>query len=326
LQKADKKESAEVIQDHSTQALLNKFLSGEIGTLEPVYDSKTGYRYPMVEAIAGDPSKVEQFLNKLYEEKVLERKLSDKVIFCPKCGSSKVSFRYCCPSCKSFNIHKSSLIEHVKCGYMDLEENFRKGANLVCPKCGEELKKIDFDYRKAGMWCACRDCKKSFDVPVPEHHCMECHATSNFEQAVIKDVYSYTLGEHVKEKMSSSLFLVAPIREFLVKEGMKVESPAFLKGKSGAKHSFDIVAYKADATKKAIVVDLAISKEAVVSEQPVIALFAKIFDVLPDKAFLVAIPKLSENAQKMAELYNIQAIEARNQAEAVTLLKAKLEK
>jgi hypothetical protein len=326
LQKADKKESTEVVQDHSAQALLNKFLSGEIGTLEPVYDSKTGYRYPTVEAIVGDPSKVEPFLNKLYEEKVLERKLSDKVIYCPKCGSSSVSFRYCCPSCKSFNIHKSSLIEHVKCGYMDLEENFHKGANLVCPKCGEELKRIDFDYRKAGMWCACRDCKKSFDVPVPEHYCKECHATSNFEQAVIKDVYSYNLGKDVKEKMSSSLFLIAPIREFLVKEGMKVESPAFLEGKSGAKHSFDIAAYKKDAAKKAIVVDLAISTEAVVSEQPVIALFAKIFDVLPEKAFLVAIPKLSENARKMAELYSIKAIEAKNQAEAVILLKEKLEK
>jgi hypothetical protein len=324
LQRADKKELTGVIQDHATQALLNKFLSGEIGTLEPVYDSKTGYRYPKVEAIVGDPSKVEPFLNKLYEEKVLERKLSGKVIFCPKCGSSHISFRYCCPSCKSFNIHRSSLIEHVKCGYMDLEENFHKDGNLVCPKCGEELKRIDFDYRKAGMWCACRECKKSFDIPVPEHYCMECHDTSNFEQAVIKDVYSYALGEHIKEKMSSTLFLIAPIREFLVKEGMKVESPAFLHGKSGAKHSFDIAAYKAGNEQKAIVIDLATSTEAVVSEQPVIALFAKIFDVLPDKAFLVAIPRLSENARKMAELYNIRAIEAKNQAEAVVFLKEKL--
>ncbi len=324
MQTPDKKETPEVFQDHSTQILLNKFFSEEIETLEPTYNPETGYHYPQVEAILGDPSKVDAFLNKLYEEKILERKLADKVMFCPKCNSASISFRYCCPFCKSFDIHKSSLIEHVKCGYLDLEENFRKGGVLVCPKCHEQLNKIDVDYRKAGIWCACRECKKSFDVPVPEHYCTSCHAISNFEQAIIKDVYSYSLGKDVKEKMSSSMFLIAPIQKLFLEQGNKVESPAFLLGKSGAKHFFDIAAYKEGHAKRPIVVDLAQPAEGLVSEQPVIALFAKIFDVSPEKAFLVAIPKLNENAKKMAELYNIQAIEARNQAEAIASLKKKL--
>jgi hypothetical protein len=84
------------------------------------------------------------------------------------------------------------------------------------------------------------------------------------------------------------------------------------------------VAYKRDESQKVIVVDLAKSTENVVSEQPVIALFAKIFDVSPEKAFLIAIPKLSENGKKMAELYNIHAIEAKNQNEAVKALKETL--
>jgi len=325
MQETQRKDSTEVYKDHNTQALIGKFLSGEINSLEPVYDSKTGYGYPPVEAIIGEASKVEAFLDLLYQEKILQRKLIDKVIFCPKCASAEISFRYSCPYCKSFDVHKSSLIEHVKCGYMDLEENFRKGAELICPKCHQELKKIDIDHRKAGVWCACRECKKSFDVPVPEHYCKSCRAVTNFEQAVIRDVYSYTLDEHVKERLSSSLFLVAPIRKLLMEQGLTVESPAFLEGKSGAKHSFDVVAFKGEKPQKVIVVDLAFSTEALVSEQPVIALFAKIFDVSPDKAFLVAIPKLSSNGRKMAELYNIQAIEAKSQAEAVAFLKSKLE-
>jgi hypothetical protein len=56
----------------------------------------------------------------------------------------------------------------------------------------------------------------------------------------------------------------------------------------------------------------------------VIALFAKIFDVSPDKAYLIAIPKVSDNGKKMAELYNIQIVEARNQKEAINTLKDKL--
>ncbi len=324
MQKAEKKETLELYRDRNVQILLSNFLSGQIKTLEPVYDPQTGYRYPVVETIVGDASQVEPFLSKLYDAGVLEKKLFDKVIFCPKCGSADVSFHYCCPFCKSFDIQKSSLIEHVKCGYMDLEANFREGDKYVCPKCHEELRKIDVDYRKAGIWCTCKDCNKSFDIPVSEHFCRSCHAISTFEEASLKDVYSYTLKENVKAESSLSWFLAAAIREFLVQEGLKVEGPAFLKGKSGAHHSFDIVAYKGAESQKVIVVDLAASTENVVSEQPVIALFAKIFDVSPERAYLIAIPKLSENAKKMAELYNIHAIEAKNQDEAIASLREKL--
>ena len=120
MQKTEKKEPLALYRDRNVQVLISKFLNGEIETLEPVYDPKTGYLYPVVEDIVGDASQVEPFLSKLHAAGVLERKLYDKIIFCPNCGSADVSTRYCCPFCKSFNIQKSSLIEHVKCGYMDL--------------------------------------------------------------------------------------------------------------------------------------------------------------------------------------------------------------
>ena len=325
MQKTEKKETLTLYKDRNVQILLSKFLNDEIETLDPVYDSKTGYHYPIVETIVGEASQIEPFLNKLHAAGVLKRKLYDKIIFCPNCSSADVSTRYCCPFCKSFNIQKSSLIEHVKCGYMDLEENFLEGEKYVCPKCHEELTKIDVDYRKAGIWCTCDDCNKNFDIPVPAHFCRSCNANFNFEEALIKDVYSYTLTENVKAESFLNWFLVAAIREFLMKGGLTVESPALLKGKSGTNHSFDIVAYRDGAKQKVIVLDLATSTENIVSEQPVIALFAKIFDVAPEKAYLIAIPKLSGNGKKMAELYKIHAIEAENQEEAIASLKENLD-
>ena len=323
MQGAEKKETCEVYRDRNVQMLLSKFLSGEIETLEPVYAPDVGYRYPVVENIVGDASQVGDFLNKLHTAGVLDKKLYDKIIFCPKCSSADVSIRYCCPFCKSFDIKKSALVEHVKCGYMDVEDKFCEGDKCVCPKCDEELRKIDVDYRKAGVWCTCKDCEKSFDVPVPAHFCRYCGKNSTFEEVIIKDVYSYTLKENVTTGSSLNLFLVTAIREFLIKERLNVESPGLLKGKSGANHSFDIVAYKADKS-QAIVIDLAMSTGTVVSEQPVIALFAKIFDVSPERSYLIAIPKLSENGKKMAELYKINAIEAKNQEEAIASLEASL--
>jgi hypothetical protein len=63
-----------------------------------------------------------------------------------------------------------------------------------------------------------------------------------------------------------------------------------------------------------------------VSEQPVIALFAKIFDVSPNQAYLIAIPKLNENGRKMAELYNIRIVEAKDQKEAIRSLAATIKR
>ena len=319
-----KAERAELYKDHNTQVFISKFLSGEVAELKPVYDSKLGYRYPLVEAVVGGTSDVESFLNRLCKAGVLERKLYDKIVYCPKCGSANVSVHYCCPYCKSFNIEKSALIEHVKCGYMDVEENFRKGDKFVCPKCDEELKKLDVDYRKAGVWCDCKNCGKSFDIPVTSHFCRDCQANFTFGDAVIKDVYTYSLKEEVREEAALGWVIIVPIIDFLRESGFGVESPAFLKGKSGANHMFDIAAFKGGVKKSTTVIDLATSAENTVSEQPIIAMFAKIYDVSPDNAYLIAIPKLGENGKKMAGLYNIQIIEAKDQEEAIRALEDKL--
>ena len=271
----------------------------------------------------GDSSNAEIFLTRLHEAGILERRIFDKTVACPKCSSSSVSVHYCCPYCKSFDIQKSSLIEHVKCGYMDVEENFQKAGKLVCPKCQEELKKTDVDYRRAGIWCVCKDCGKSFDIPLTGLFCRDCHTNFTFEEAVIKDVYTYRLSEDARREAGSGWVLVAPIKDFLTDLGFEVEGPAFLKGKSGANHSFDVVARTKDMSKKVTVIDLATSSEGPVSEQPVIALFAKTFDVSPDKAYLIAIPKMNDNGKKMAELYGIQVVEAKTQSEAIKALKDK---
>lgn len=313
----------ELYKQRNTQALLGKFLSGEINELQPTYDAKLGYRYPTVEAIVGDAANSEIFLKKLHEAGILERKLFDKTVTCPKCSSTSVSIHYCCPYCKSFDIQKSSLIEHVKCGYMDVEENFHKAGKLICPKCNDELKKPDVDYRRAGIWCVCKDCGKSFDIPLTRLFCRDCNMNFTFEDAVIEDIYSYRLTEEARQEAGLGWVLVGPIKEFLEEIGLEVEGPAFLKGKSGANHTFDVAARSKDAARRVTVIDLATATEGPVSEQSVIALFAKTFDVSPDKAYLVAIPRLNENGKRMAELYNIQVIEAKNQSEAIRVLKEK---
>jgi hypothetical protein len=156
--------------------------------------------------------------------------------------------------------------------------------------------------------------------------CRDCHTNFTFEDASIKDVYVYRISEEAKQEASLGWILIAPIREFLVQSGFDVEGPAFVKGKSGANHMFDIVAKEKDGTGKVTVIDLATSAEDTVSEQPVIALFAKIFDVSPHNAYLIALPKMNDNGKKMAALYNIHLVEAKNQKEAIRTLEATLKR
>jgi transcription elongation factor Elf1 len=323
MSKASKTERAELYKDHLVQVFLSKFLSGETTKLDPVFDPEHGYRYPLVEKILGDPAKVEEFLDKLSKVGILKKELYDKILFCPHCGSPKISIHYNCPHCKSFNVRKSALIEHLQCGYIDTEDHFKQGDKLVCPRCGKELVKPDVDYRRAGIWCMCNDCKKSFDIPVPSHFCRDCRENFIFEEAVYEDAFSYRLSDEAKQEASLGWILVAPIREFLESHGFEVETPGFLKGKSGASHMFDITAFRKSAAKDVMVMDLATSSEDVVSEQPVIAMFAKIYDVAPENACLIAIPKITENGRKMAKLYHITLIEAKNPKEVIKALESK---
>jgi len=324
--KPGKSERAELYKDRKNLIFLSKFLSGEIVELKPIFDPNVGYRYPVVEEVLGQDLGVDEFLNRLYETGILLRKLYDRIIYCPKCGSQSVSTHYCCPYCRSFDIKKDSLIEHTRCGYIGIEENFRRGDKLICPKCNRELMVLDVDYRRAGIWCTCRDCGKSFDIPVTRHFCRDCQLTFTFEDVKVKDVYLYSLNEEVKGEIEAGWVFVAPIKEFLTEIGFEVEAPAFLKGRSGANHMFDLVAYfgKAENKKCLIVIDLATSMEGIVTEQPVIALFAKIFDVSPDSAYLIAIPRLNDNGKRMAELYKINIVEAKDAREVTKALSEKI--
>ena len=320
MSKKPHEKRAELFKKSAVQIFLSKFLSGEIERLEPEYDPKIGYHYPLLESILDESSNAETFLNELHTAGILERELYDKIIYCPKCGSANISMRYCCPFCRSFNIEKSSLMEHIRCGYIGMEKDFKKGDKLVCPRCGEELVKPDVDYRKAGVWCMCNDCRKSFDIPVPTHFCRECHLTFMFEDADYKDVYAYRLTEEARKEASLDWVFVAPIIRLLKSKGLKVESPGVLKGRSGAEHVFNIVAFKGETRREVSVIDIATTREDEVSEQPVIAMFAKIYDVTTDKSYLIAVPKMNEKGKKMAVSYNIILIEAKSQKQAIKAL------
>ena len=306
------------LEDRRVQALLNKFMSGSIDALTPIFDLKRGFVYPEVEKIIGESEDAEKFLAGLHEAGILRRELYDKIVCCPKCGSVNVSSLYCCPFCFSFDIKRSSLIEHIKCGYMDIEEKFISGDGLFCPKCKRELREEDVDYRRAGVWCTCNKCGKSFDIPVSRHFCRNCQTSFTFENAKIKGAYTYRLNEGIVKTAASEWAILAPIRKLLEDRGFKVETSGFLEGRSGIKHMFDMIAYNNGRKPEKLAINISTSQDGkTVPEHVIIDMFAKAFDSKVEKAILIAIPKMSENGRKLANHYKICLIEAKTQKEAL---------
>ena len=318
MSKDSKNEDGSLAKNPKVQRLISKFVSGDIETLKPTFDEKHRFTYPVVDKIVGEAN-TELFLEELTKAGILKQILHDKIIECPSCHSSKVATHYTCPYCKSIDIKKSALIEHIKCGYIDIEDNFQTKTKLVCPKCKTELVRPDLDYNKAGVWCNCNSCTKSFDIPVPNHFCRECETNFNFDDSIIKDVYAYALSPQAAMDANVESILTSPITELLEDFGYKVKTPGYLTGKSGTKHKFDLTAMDENSS-SITAMDLAIADE-VVSEQSVISMFAKIFDTAPANACLVAIPQMSENGKNLAKLYKIDLVEAKDQTQAIEALR-----
>jgi hypothetical protein len=201
---------------------------------------------------------------------------------------------------------------------MDIEEKFISGDGLFCPKCKRTLTEEDVDFRRAGLWCTCNKCGKSFDIPVSRHFCRNCYANFTFENAKIKDAYAYRLNKNVVESVASEWAVIAPIRKLLEDKGFKVEAPGFMEGRSGVKHMFDIIAYNNGTKPEKIAINTSTSPdEKPVPEHVIIDMFAKAFDSQVEKAFLIAMPRMSENGIKLANHYKICLIEAKTPKEAL---------
>jgi len=303
--------------------LLERLLDGRITKIVPEYDleSEEGYSYPEIDALLETPSKETiKILNELYKEGILKRKFYDKIFLCKECGSSKIKISPQCPMCKSLNISKGQAIEHLECGYVDLEEKFRTERGLVCPKCGKELKQIGVDYSRVGTLYKCEDCKEDFSEPVNTLRCMKCGALFPQEEAIEKNIYSYTLNEAMRNKILLQVKPKRLIENILKGEGYEVQSSVSVVGQSGVKHELDIYAVKkSDSSERKVIVGLSGAKGEVPPEE-VLKLFAKATDIGANETILVAIPKASKETKFFADHYGIKCIEASELEQAQTEL------
>jgi len=308
--------------NHGVKMLLRHMLS-EGEELIPEYDQNLGFRYPTAEYyLTGPVTESLYLIRQLYEAGILLKKYRDKAVACPSCLSPAISVKYLCVSCNSSNLEKRQIIEHTSCGFSDVEDSFLSTDGWLCPKCKKSVNRMDL--KDVATNFKCRSCGESFEKPMWMHNCKKCKLNFTLSEASFIDVYSYVLSEVVKQELEEGTVSIGPIRMRFEEMGFKVTAPSAIKGKSGNLQPFDLFGSRRIGGKNVMVALDVVWSTGNLDVSPVSALMGKILDTDIDQGFLVAIPGVNQAGRNLADLYNIEVIEANSAKEAADELEKRL--
>ncbi|MCS7135888.1 MAG: hypothetical protein RMJ14_05230 [Nitrososphaerota archaeon] len=296
-----------VTKRHEVRMLLQKMRDGAIKELSATVDPKLGITYPDAEAEL--KSNVRPTLEALHEEGFLIKKQKENVVVCRKCGGASFRIMYCCPNCNSLNLRKGMLIQHLTCGYTELESVFIE-RGYVCPKCKKKLRALGVDYIKPGIQYVCNDCGNITQNPIILLKCWTCEEQQTIDEAKYMDVSTYTLDYTKRELLAKFTFNLAPIVQRVSALGWVAKKDYKIKGRSGIEHTFTLALWPYEHSLREtpnIVVDIHMD---ITEEVHVLAFYAKIIDTGIRNAILAVVPRMNEKAKALAKYYGITVVEA----------------
>jgi hypothetical protein len=171
----------------------------EVNTPETfIYDDDTVI--PGVAAIAEQLTKL----------RLMERKFADKVTICPHCASARLTVRENCSRCGDGNIVEEPIVHHLRCAGQGPERDFRRGAELVCPKCLQQLKHFNIDYDRPGSIGICQSCGHLSTEHKVGFLCLDCDAHVEARNVDSRIIHSYHLTSAGRSIAASASPLPTP--------------------------------------------------------------------------------------------------------------------
>jgi predicted RNA-binding Zn-ribbon protein involved in translation (DUF1610 family) len=300
-------ERREAYIETKTRNLLRQLLQdGDKGEIIPIYTPGLGYMYKITYNGSSDTDQFSKdCLEDLSRLDILYKSFFDSINVCPNCESTVMTLHDRCPKCKSHNVEKTSLTEHISCGYIDQKDKY---IDNKCPKCGELL--IEGQYRNMGRWYVCQECNEKFENPEFDLVCRNCNKNFSIKQAQVTVIPKFSLNLNRKKEIRQNVASLESIRAILADLDFKVEIPGFAIGqKSGMQHHFSLLAKKEINGQEVIVaLDHAVS-ESEVQASPLILYIYKTSELKVDIPIFIAMPELSETAKKIAQGHDILLIE-----------------
>jgi DNA-directed RNA polymerase subunit RPC12/RpoP len=314
-------ESREIYSDPQARKVLDLLVRNPRMVITPEILPTDEIHYPQLDAVVGATSDGEQLLSRMTSSGVLVSDMVDQVIQCPECSSRQVSTRYLCAKCFSVNIVRSFLYEHLKCGKVANDDVFRKGDQLICPKCQSVLHNFGIEYRVVGAWYKCNECGESFNEPVHSHFCRPKHHQFNLERVRLFPIYQYRINRNALTEIRKEILLYSEALTILEDAGFTVRAPFDIIGKNGEPQTFDIVVTLKGrwGAGKMIAVDIA-GQGAPVAVDLIRAFAAKIRDARPAESYLIVVPGLTEEGKALAQKLKVNFVEGHSLKECTMSL------
>jgi|GEM_PF-2034892 len=125
--------------------------------------------------------------------RLMERKFADKLAICPHCASARLTVRENCSRCGDGNIVEEPIVHHLKCASQGPERDFRRGTELVCPKCLQQLNNFSVDYDRPGSIGICQSCGHLSTEHNVGFLCLDCDTHVQARNVDSRTIYSYHL-------------------------------------------------------------------------------------------------------------------------------------
>ncbi|NLF89018.1 hypothetical protein GX563_09380 [Candidatus Bathyarchaeota archaeon] len=316
------------------QSMMELFLYGKVTQITPTVNPEKpeGYFYEGIPQLDWDTKHSTHVLEALVRKGYLNSELVDKLIICQTCSSGNVRIVKSCPECGSLRLHKEGLIEHFSCGAVERQSMFEsRNCDLVCPKCKAKLQLIGSDYRILPPAYKCMGCNTLHSEPKLLIKCIDCTSTAELDDEPEILLYKYTANPQMPTRELQRIKPIDNVTQYFKNLGYTIVAPAFVSGKSGTQHLFDMLilgrvgwietqqhevnSASQRSSNGNTAVEVLISGKAI-NVGEVTRIYGKISDIDTD-FILFAVPGLTANARNYAKAYGLKVSEGRNIEEAL---------
>lgn len=309
----DKLNRQKVFSEPSTRELLRRLVL-EKRKLTPEVGQDGNIHYLIADEVLGGATEARAWIKQMVEFGILRESANKDMVMCPIHLRVDPAIALECPKCKGRTMRKTSLVEHVYCGYIEADTKFDKNGVLFCPNCKRLVR--TGELKGTGVWYECRECLTKTSSPKVVFVCRNGHEYTIADLSLVP-VSTYEVEATVVAGLKNTLVLNPALTEMLTSLGFTVSSPASVQGASGTKHSLDVYAKKLET-------DMAIQIEVdtgPVDALAVLAFFAKAYDIKPKYSILITIPSASDSAKLINKGYGIMLIEDPDGSGAVQKVK-----
>ena len=292
-------------------ALIKKINSSKEKMVAPKIDISSGtITYPLLNEINESEDNIE-FLEKLSASSadVLEKTVYEKFLVCPQHPESlSVNVRLYCPHCKSMNIEKLHLFEHIKCGHITEKQSFENSDeknSLKCPSCNKIISDFKKELHVPAMWYLCNHCKEKFDDVLVKLHCRNYNHDFETNQSHMINIPGFKIKSDEDEISIDVSAISNRLTELLQRHGFSVEENYSIKGKSGHYHHIDLFG----KTKNGKTIFIFIKKSNnEIDNSEINSKIIQVLDTSPTIAILVGFASISEKAKAIATSYNVSIV------------------